>query len=298
MKNLFNFSLSLKQKKSLKGYLYVMPFIIGFIAFFAYPFYQAIIFSLNDLSVTASGYALEFVGIENFRHALFVNPNFSPTLIETTVQMLSYIPAIILFSFFIAVLLNQKFRGRILARIIFFLPVILASGIIYQMEEANEMHQAYVTDAGFMIGGDFLATLLDEMFLPEQYIDYILEIVAVVPDIISASAIPILIFLAGLQSIPRELYEVAEVEGSTGWEKFWLITFPLLSPLFLTNIIYIIVDSLTSLKNPMVIYMQDYAWGGGTYGESVAMSMIYFLVVILILLIAVGLVSRYVFYME
>ncbi|MFW5987888.1 MAG: carbohydrate ABC transporter permease [bacterium] len=298
MGKLLNITLNLKQKKSLKGYCYVAPFIIGFLVFFAYPFYQAIIFSLNNLRITQSGYVLEYVGLENFQTALLTNPNFTETLFQTTIQMVSQIPAIILFSFFVAVLLNQKFRGRLFARITFFLPLILSSGIIYQMESEDEMYTAYVQDADFMLGGDFLEVLLAELFLPEYFIEYIQGIVIVVPDIINASAIPILIFLAGLQSIPRELYEVAEVEGSTGWEKFWYITFPLLSPLFLTNIIFIIVDSLTSLRNPMVTYMQDYAWSGGTYGESVAMSMVYFVVVIGILLITVGVVLRYVFYME
>ena len=115
---------------------------------------------------------------------------------------------------------------------------------------------------------------------------------------IEASAIPILIFLAGLQSVPTDLYEAADVEGITGWERFWMITFPLVSPMILVNAVYIIIDSFTSYRNEMVVFIADNAWSRGGYGVSVAMSMLYFLAIAVILGIIVGVFSKRVVYIK
>ncbi|MEJ6951464.1 carbohydrate ABC transporter permease [Natronospora cellulosivora (SeqCode)] len=290
--------LSLKQKKSLMGYVYTAPFIIGFLLFFAYPFYQAIVFSLNELQITQFGYELVFVGLENYDHALLVDPDFVQVLTDSFLRLITHVPAIIIFSFFVANILNQKFRGRFLARLVFFLPVIITSGIIIQMEMQDMMTQEFVENVDFMLGGATLESLLLQLQMPEGFAQYIIDIVDQIPEIIEASAIPILIFLAGLQSIPSRLYEAADIEGATGWEKFWKITCPLLSPLFITNIVFIIVSSFTSVRNPIVNFINDAAWGGAGYGVSVAMSVIYFAVIAITLTISLGIISKKVFYMK
>src|SRR5690606_18379555 len=115
-------------------------------------------------------------------------------------------------------------------------------------------------------------------------------------DIINASGVQILIFLAGFQSIPSSIYEAADVEGATAWEKFWLITFPSLSPLILTNLVYTIIDSLTSVQNRLLLLIEDVSFTGAGFGVAMAMSMLYFLFIAVLLMIVYAIVSKFVFY--
>lgn len=291
-------NLTLKQKMAIKGYLFISPFLIGFILFFLYPFIQSIAFSISELTITTGGFDLDFVGLDNYHHVFFINPDFNRIFLESISSILINLPSIIIFSFFIANLLNQKFKGRLLARTIFFLPVIVTSGVVVQLSAGDIMARVFAGGGGAVYGGVLVRNFLMQLALPEVFVEYIISAVNRIPEIINYSGIPILIFLAGLQSIPSSLFEAAEVEGATAWEKFWKITFPLLSPLFLTNIVFIVIDSFTSLNNPLVTYIQNQTWRGEGFGISVAMSWIYFLTVALILTIIVGIVSRKVFYME
>jgi len=295
--------LSLRMRECLLGLAFISPFLVGFTLFFLSPFLKSIGFSFGKIKMTIDGYELDYVGLENFRRVLFVSPDFVRTLLDTVRGMLIDIPAIIIFSLFIATVLNQKFFLRTTARAIFFLPVILAAGVVLNLEEKDFLSQMI----GF--GGPENTGMLDriglrgflyEMKLPVGFIDYIMNAVNHVSDIINASGIPILVFLAALQSIPSSMYEVATMEGATGWESFWKITFPLISPLFLTNTVYIVIDSFTSQRNALVKLIYTTAWGstGGGYGESVAMSIIYFAVVILMLAVTFYLFARRVFYEE
>lgn len=296
------FRLTLMRKRAIAGYIFTLPFILGVTLFFAIPIVQSIIFSLSELEITYQGFNLHYVGLENYRHALFVNAEFVRTLIESTSRILVNIPVVLIFGFFAANLLNQKFKGRTLARTVFFLPVILSSGVIVQMTQSDLMHSVVDTQleslSGTMLAGKTIVRFLLRMQLPMELITYTIDAINRMPEIIEAAAIPILVFLAGLQGIPSSLYEAASIEGATGWETFWKVTFPLLSPLFMTNIVYIIVDSFTSVRNPVVSFIQNAAWGGGGYGISVAMVWIYFAVVFAILGITFWIVGRRVVYIE
>ena len=297
--NFLNKKLTLKRKKSIIGFLFISPFLIGFIAFFAYPFIQAIIFSLSELNITHQGYDLIYSGLENYHHALFVDADFNRTLVESVSTTFAHIPAVIIFSFFIANILNQDFKGRLFARLVFFLPLILTSGVIIELEQQNVLYEELVEEAEFMLGGGTaIRMVFQQLRMPPGFLEYIFSIVDQIPQILEESAIPILIFLAGLQSIPNSLYESANIDGATGWEKFWKITWPLLTPLFLVNAVYIVVISLTSVRNPLVNFIQDQAWGAAGYGVSVAMSMIYFVAVIIMLGIVIAVISRNVHYMD
>ena len=137
-----------------------------------------------------------------------------------------------------------------------------------------------------------------DMSLPKAIIDYVIIAASSIPQIIEYSAIPILIFLAGLQSVPSDLYECAKIEGATGWEIFWKVTIPLVSPLLLTNVVFITIYSFTAPGNTLVSYISSLAWGRGIFGVSVAMSLMYFLAIGVILLIISFVVGRSVVYME
>ncbi len=297
--NFLNKKLTLKRKKSIIGFLFISPFLIGFLFFFIVPFFQSFVFSLNELSVTRTGYQLNFVSTENYSFALLVHTEFIRVFTETVQIMLTDLPLIIFFSFFAALLLNQKFRGRLAARTIFFLPVILSSGIIITMGGARYASELLEqTSESVFLSGEFIETFLLELQIPENFIDYIITGVQRLPEVIRASGIQILIFLAGLQSISPSYYEASSVEGATSWENFWLITFPLMSPVILINVIYTIIDSFLSRENQLVNLIQEEAFTGAGYGVSTAMGVMYFLAIIILLLITGGLISRRVFYQE
>jgi len=292
------FKLSLTQKQNYAGYLWISPFVIGFILFFFAPMLQSFRFSVSKLSFTPDGYELAYVGLENFKYALTVDPNFIQYFTETIISVLVNIPAVILFSFFIATLLNQEFKGRTLARAIFFLPVILTAGVLHELEVEDLMYLTTQDESNVLFSAAMVKNFLLDMSLPQGIIDYVIMAASNIPQIIEYSAIPILIFLAGLQSVPSHLYECAKMEGATGWEIFWKITFPLVSPLFLTNVIFITVYSFTAPGNRLVEYISSLTWGRGLFGVSVAMSLMYFLAIGVILLVVGYIIERNVFYME
>lgn len=294
--------LTLSTRKAIKGYIFTLPFIIGALLFIIYPFVQSVIFSLNELVITPQGYELTFVGLANYRHAIFVHTTFVRVFVETMLRTLVNIPAIIIFSFFAANLLNQKFKGRMLARTIFFLPVILTAGVVQRMEQDDYFHQLMshgeTGEAGGLLSSAGIETFLMQIRLPEGFIEYIIEMVDIIPEIINAAGIPILIFLAGLQSIPSSLFEAADIEGATAWESFWKITFPLISPMFLTNVVYIVIDSFTAANNELVVLIRNVGWGGAGYGVGSAMAWMYFLAVSLLLVVIIGIISGRVVYLE
>jgi len=290
-------------REAISGYMFTLPFTLGFIFMFLHPFIQSIIFSLSKLELSSTGYSLTYTGLQNYYNALFVNAEYPRLLVETAGAMLYSVPLILVFSFFAALLLNQKFKGRTIARVIFFLPVILSADIIGRMESAD-----YITlfleegildvDEMTFVGREQLLALIMYLKFPEDLLTYIVMSSLRIAQVIRSSGVQILIFLAGLQSIPPSYYEVAKIEGATGWESFWMVTFPLLSPLIVTNIVYSIIDFFTAPSNQLVEFIRTSMFGSAGYGVSMAMSWIYFAVVAIFLLITAGLISRKVVYMD
>lgn len=293
--------MSLKTRRALLGLAFVSPWLIGFIFLFATPLLQSIRFSLSRLSVAPGGYELEFLGLENFKNALLVDASFNRVLLDSVGAMLLNVPMILFFSLFTATLLNQKFKGRTAARAIFFLPVILASSAVAAAESAgliNLMGDANAVEASAGGGTSFnvvsIVRMLADVGLPAAYVDYIVEAIMRIYDIISSSGVQILIFLAALQSVPGSMYEVAKMEGATGYESFWKITFPMVSPLILTNVIYTIIDSFAGSPVTEMIYQT--AFKTQNFGLSSAMSWLYTLVIGLVLVVVGWVLSRRVHY--
>lgn len=289
--------ISYRQRQILGGLLFTFPFIIGFSLFFLYPFIQSIIFSLNKLELGKTGYVLQWQGLQNYRYALLTHPTFNRVFTESIAQTLSGLPMVLGFSLFAASILNQKFKGRAIARMILFLPVILGAGVVLKMEVDD---YAYIMSKhardSLYFAGPALRDLLATARLPDAVLDYLIDVINRIPEIINASGVQILIFLAGFQAIPASIYEAADVEGATAWERFWLITFPSLSPLILTNVVYTIVDSFTSMQNELILLIEDISFTGAGFGVSMAMTMLYFFFVAALLAVVYAVISRWVFY--
>ena len=294
------FNLDLAQKRNLGGLFFTIPFLLGFLLFFLYPFIQSIIFSLSELKLDEMGFSLNFLGLGNYKEVLFVIPNFNRIFTETIVQTVFDIPLVLGFSFFASILLDQKFRGRTVARVVFFLPVILSAGVLLRLESQDYMSAMYgiTAEETGMFSAAILQDFLMDLKLPEGFLEFILQAINYLPEIIRSSGIQIFIFLAGLQSIPESLYEAADVEGATGWENFWLITFPLMTPIILVNVVYTVITSFTAADNELLNLIRETSFGGRGYGVGTAMSWIYFITIGIFLIIILSIISRWVFYQE
>ncbi|WP_270170893.1 carbohydrate ABC transporter permease [Paenibacillus sp. SYP-B4298] len=289
-----------EQQKALWGLVYVLPWLIGFSLFFLIPLINSLRYSLSTVQSTEEGLTVEYIGLANYIEALTVNTNFNRALTESILNMVVNVPLIVIFSLFLAVLLNQHFFGRSAARAIFFLPVILASGVIASLE-TNSLIEAVNAENQ---GGRFLNALgtfeLERMMVragvSDWIVTYLTGAVDRIYEIVSKSGVQLLIFLAGIQTISPQLYEASKIEGATGYEAFWKITFPMVSPLILVNVIYTVIDSFAS--NSTTTLIRTTGFSSFNFGLSSAMAWIYFLAVALILAVSSYIISKRVFYYD
>ncbi len=296
--------MSLSAKRSRTGFLFILPWLIGFIWFYARSLFMSVQFSLSDLSVSpGGGYTLDFVGLDNFLYAFRAHATYKQVLTTSVGNMLIDVPLITFFSLFMAILLNRKFRGRTLVRAIFFLPVILNSeAIVDAMDLARNMMSGGLSSASAEMaqassGGMGIAYYM-EMFgslgIPEFLIVYLMGAVTRVSDIINASGVQIIIFIAALQSVPGSMYEVAKIEGATTYETFWKVTFPMVMPHIITNIVYTVVDSFT--QSDVVELAYNTAFTESNYGLSSVFSLCSTAITCLILVIVCGAIQKRTFY--
>ena len=288
---------SLDKRKARVGWIFVLPFILGFVCI-----YLPIIFnSLKDTFYLAETIRSEprFVGFRNYQTALTEHA-FLETLLPGLGEMIFDIPAILLFSLFMAILLNQKMAGRAAFRAIFFLPVVLATGIMTPASSSAPMDSM-----GFDSGAESSATsdivsaldieaLFANMAVGQELVGYVVKIINDIYDIVNRSGVQMLIFLSGLQSISPAIYEACKIDGATGWETFWKITFPMISPMILVNAVYTVIDAFTTENNSVMMFIDNVNKKEPEVGA--AMSWMYFLMVILIIGAVSAFMSMFVFY--
>ena len=302
---------SLDARKARAGWVFVAPLVISFLIIYLPIVIDSLTYSFNKIKIgQGGGYTLQFVGFENYQNALFVDPNFVKTLTSGIQQLIFDIPAIVIFSLFMAVLLNQKMVGRAAFRAIFFIPVIISTGIVDAIDQSNTMLD-YMndTESGINDGSGQNTTseilsavdiekLFENMKVGTELVDYVVSLVNNIYNIINRSGVQMLIFLAGLQSISPAIYESCDIDGATAWETFWKITFPMISPMILVNAVYTVIDSFTSQSNTVMSYIANvYNQAGGNVLSS-AMAWVYFLIVLLIIGVVALLLSSYVFYQK
>ncbi len=313
-------SASLDRKKARAGWIFVLPFVIGFILVYIPMLYQSLYTSLTfaDKTTGVTQYTFQWWGV--YARAIFESVNgqdFLEALFQGVGDMVLDIPMILLFSLFMAVLLNQKMAGRVAFRAIFFVPVILSTGIMETIE-ASAIDSYMSSTSGINDGSgqdaasDIVSAmdvqkLFSNMAIGDGMLTYVTGTINRIYDIVNRSGVQMLIFLAGLQSISPAIYESVQIDGATAWETFWKITFPMISPMILVNAIYTVIDSFTN-ESAMMAYIRNatsiqpptelsYV---SNYGAAIsaAMSWIYFAVVIVILLVITGICSAYVFYQK
>lgn len=292
--------LSYERRKQLYGYGFISLWLIGTLFFFLIPLVKSLWYSFNDVTIDTGRTLTTWAGLKNFDYVLNADPKYTEFLKNTLIETLWKTPLILIFSLFIAVILNQEFKGRMLSRAVFFLPVIIATGPVYKIisGDMNSTGNTGAAQFSTMFSTDLVGQLLQ--FLGIYGIsDKMSTMISAVADnifgIVWSSGIQILLFLGALQNIPPSAKEAAQIEGATAWEFFWKITLPYVSPFILANFIFTVIDSFTSptnaVMNRILTIKEDLK-----FSEASAMAWIYFAVILAAIGIITAVVNKFIYY--
>jgi ABC-type sugar transport system permease subunit len=309
---------SLDKIKARAGWWFVAPFVIGFVLVYLPIVSESIYFSFTTIRILqGGGFVAEWVGMDNYMDALFTDADFVRVLTLGIQNLIFEIPAIVIFSLFMAIMLNQKMVGRAVFRAIFFLPVILSTGIIDRIDQGNQLLDTMQQTGRAVAAGTAqqgvegssetaavqIISAMDFQFLfrsmrgiDPTLVEYVITMVNNIYGIVNKSGVQMLIFLGGLQSISPAIYESALVEGASAWETFWKITFPMISPMILVNAVYTVIDSFTAKSNQIMNFISAVYDEPNGNTLSSAMAWIYFLIVIAMIALVGVIVSSFVFY--
>lgn len=283
------------RRRARAGKMFLLPFMIGFACFYIQPLLLSLYYTFVNVQPTKGGGLsfgagdsfIERLNLLNYQYLFDKETDFWQSLLDTFKNMAINAPVIIIFSLFIALILNQKFRGRIVARAIFFMPVVVTSGLVMSFitgDAFSDQTQTTETDAIFQAAG--MADILEGMNLPTDIISIFITITSQIFDTLWQCGVQILLFLAALQGVSPQLYEAAKIEGATGWEIFWKVTFPSVTPIILVNLIYTIIDEITDSSNSLMGIINSTGFSSFQYSRACLMAWIFFI----LLLILVGLI--------
>ena len=294
--------MSYEKRKAMYGYGFIALWFIGSIYFFIMPLVQSLIYSFHQTKVAEGGmqYTSGFT-VKNYVDAFRKDQNYVPALTSMLKSTFLNTPLIIVFSVFIAVILNQKFKGRTLARAIFFLPVIIATGPVFDIITGN------MSTGGYSGGSEqfstmFEANLVDQLLnflgiynISDRLSNIINSLTTDIFNLVWNSGIQILLILAALQGISPASREAAQMEGATSWEFFWKITLPTISPMILASVVYTVVDSFVDPGNKVmtIVLNKSTNW---QHGYSAAMAWAYFAIIGVCLAIIVAILNKVIYY--
>lgn len=284
----------IERLKSRYGKLFVTPWVIGLILFFIIPLLQSFYFCFTSAFMGDGGLELSWIGLDNFKYVLNTDAMYTKNLTKSIATFTYSFPLIIVLSFLLAVILNQRFKGRTFFRALYFLPVIIATGVVMELilktRSGGEMTMAGVDSsmAEDMIRTEDMVGLLG---LPSNISEYIEKAVSSVMDLVWSSGIQIVLFISGMQSIPESLYEVSKVEGASKWEEFWFITLPMLGRIIVLVGVFTIIELMTSKNDPTM--SQAYVlMESMNYGRGSAMLWLYFLFIGIIMSVLMYIFNR------
>ncbi len=264
--------LTIRQRDAIYGYLFFLPWIIGFLVLTLYPVIFSIQMSLNEVLIRPDGIRLNWEGIEYYRYAFNVDRTFKLNLGSSVIFIACSTPVIIVFSMIIAMLMNRSFPARTLFRVIFFMPVVIMSGPVisnllssHSIDFSEQIPQVY----------ELISTMPSVISTPSLFILDNLVL------IMWFSGVQILIFMVGLQGISPTLYEAANIDGAGAWEKFWKITLPHMVPIALICTIYTVVDISNYVDLPVNQKISASMFDNARiYSFSAAMSWVFFGVIL------------------
>ena len=280
--------LSLKAQHAKWAWVFLAPWLIGILIFFVWPMAQSVIYSFSRLTITASGFQLDWVALENYTYLFTKDTFFLPNLTQALGEVIPSVLMITAFSLFIAVILKEKFFGRSAARTVFFFPVMIASGVIITILKTQVMMSVSTSDstATYLFQAPDLVNTFASFGLPEFVLTSITDIVNGFFDLTWKSGVQMLLLLSAINNIPQSFYEAAVLDGAGAWVKFWKITFPAITPSLLVVIIYTVIDSFLDYDNLVMQMIRNY-YQNNNYTYSATIGVIYFVCI----LAFVGLVS-------
>lgn len=338
-----------RAESTFAGYLFASPWIVGFLIFVVVPLGFSLYWSFTDYRVTMNQ-PPNWIGLENYTRLILKDDSFRASIVNTLYLTAIGLPLQMAFALFLAVLLNQNMRGERIFRMAFYLPVVLGfntavllawrlmlntgTGIINQMIRA--VTQA-VPPLGYLNRGIiFIQELSSAFFLgissgkfnllqrvweaglpaanrvPLWVQSPLWSKMSVVLLMIWGCGTMMLIFLAGLKNIPKELLEAAEVDGASTWKRFWRISFPLLTPYIFYNLVVGVINSLQIFEPIFVLYRDNqplvpsaismvyYLWQASfrhfEIGYGSAISWIILVIILIVTLIQFRLQDRWVTY--
>ncbi len=264
--------LSNKTKRAVTGLLFILPWLIGLFIFGLSPIIRSIRMAManeanfivkiinEETGESIRKYVIKGFGFTQFEKIFTKNPTHVETIVSFLKDIALIVPIVMIFSLILALLLNQKIKGKGLFRVIFFIPVILLSGSMLSYFDQFNLLTVPAIQNGTI--AESMRTLFPA-FLSEILVSAFGRIVL----ILWLSGVQTLIFLAGLQKMDSAIYEAAEVDGASMWETFWKITLPSLMPLMYINIIYttVIYTNLGSF-NPIINLISNLPVA--SYGEA------------------------------
>ena len=264
-----------------------IPWVIGLFVFFAVPLFNTVMSSFGKLSVGTGGeQVFDFIGTKNYTDLFTTITSKNGSLLvqiftEENIRIFTNTPVLMIFSLFAAILINKEFKGRTLARLVFFLPIILGLDIVQTLMstsiEGNYMDVS--VQSMFSAKDGVLSFICENIFLPDAVMDFMASLNENIYTIVSGCGVQILIFLAGLQSISPALYEVAKIEGAGSYVIFWKITLPMLSNILVFVLVYSFVDLfLASSIADEIFYL---AFTQNNIGAGSALSIVYMVNVVI-----------------
>ena len=270
------------RRRARAGRLFVLPWLIGALLFFVQPLVQVVQYAFTNLQFSPDvGMVLEPLDglFDNFRFAFLEDTNFPRRLVDSLTSMLYQVPVILLFSLFVAIVLGPQF--------------IVTSGVIATVIRTS---MAGVTLGAGDSAGIFNATVLMDTLvrsgMPDGLVSTVGGMVSNVSDLVWKSGVQILIFLTGILAIPESHYDVARVEGATGWDTFCKVVFPTVVPYILVNFVYTMIDIFVSYDNAVMRWISDLTLGiQKSYAAAMALS--YFLIIMGSIAVILGLVTLF-----
>jgi len=313
------YRMTLSQKRGLWGLVFLSPWLFGFLAFFLRPFVNTIRYAFSDVDVTLGEVEMAFVGIDNFRRAFTVDVAFNQIMLTLAFPALAMVAVVVIFSLLAAILINGKYPGRSVVRTIFFIPIIMGANIAAAaMVGEDQITLALGSGIGFGgFSGDFFLETLQATGIPMELANFVNNAIDEIFDVLARAGVPVLIFLAGLQSVPSSLYEVAKIEGCTAYETFWKVTLPMVSPMVLLSTVYSIIHmfashstivagqevALFSVRNILNATQSTYriaflGFQQNDFGLASAMVLVYIVVCLLVIALVTYFMSKVVFYYD
>ena len=287
---------SIEKRQAMHGRLFILPFTIGFLYFFLRAAIQSLSFVFSNVKLKLGGFDMNFVGLKNLRYIFMSDPDFNKNLVSAMTTLLYKVPVVIIASLFFAMLLNAKFKGRTFVRAVFFLPVIIASGVVIEIINSDTFASGLISSSEGMestvkASSYGLTSLLIDMGLGEKIVTYFSTISSNLYDLMWGTGIQMIIFLAALQSISPALYEASSIEGASAWENFWMVTIPMIGPMILINVVYTVIDTFTDASNTVMKQISE-CFDSHQYDRAAAMSWVYFLLIGIILGVILFISSR------